>query len=309
MDTNLNRGILHTIRNAELTAIIGGDCRIGNRVISGIHFLASIHEGNTAVAGGGAHLVENGCRGTNPNVDLLDDGGVAVWKEAGEDNGFIEHHNVYRLKDPYYIDLEFTMTAKSGASEEPAHAASWCCYMNSPINEGIHFIENGVWRYYYNPIHGQAAMLFPTGISDEVKYQQLARHDRNAATPHFGLKPDPMQNFDGVRGFHISDSGHTFDYPFYFGDVRGMIYQIMVDTHKDCRFFLSPSGGGPGVIPGKWNPAWDLMWIAGKLKEGESKTVNIRIAYLRVQTSNHYMADTAIEEYKKFTEEYPIRNG
>jgi len=28
-----------------------------------------------------------------------------------------------------------------------------------------------------------------------------------------------------------------------------------------------------------------------------------------VQTSNHYMADTAIEEYKKFTEEYPIRNG
>ena len=309
MDANLNRGILHTIRSAELTALIGGDCRIGNRVISGIHFLASIHEGNTAVAGSGAHLVESGCRGTDPNVELLDDGAVAIWKEANEENGFVEHRNVYRLTDPYYIDLEFTLTGRKGVVKSLVHAATWCCYMNTPLQGGIHVIENGIWRYHYNPIHGEAAMLFPKLLSEEEKYQELARYGKGKESPRVGLKRDPMENFDGRRGFYFSDSGLTFDYPFCFGEIRGMIYMIMMDTYKDCRFFISPSGGGTSIAPGYMNPAWDLMWIGGGLSEGESKTVHIRVAYLRPYTPNGYVSDTVIEEFRKFSQEYPIRDS
>ncbi|MSS73974.1 MAG: hypothetical protein EXS64_21185 [Candidatus Latescibacteria bacterium] len=284
------------ISAGELRAIVGDDTDhgAGQDQHSGIWFLTSVKEKHTAVSQGNGVLLFGGHRGTKPSIRRVDEVTVELFKEATDRNNFVETQGTYRLVAPYYIDYEMTATAKPGHRAQARTSFSWCCYVNSPMDGGIHFIEKGIWTYYYSPVHGQGAMIFPTDLPLEGR----EAWGREGVTTLL----------DGKRGFHHSDSGHTFDHPFYFGMIRGMMFQIMADDDLGFRFFLSPSGAGQSVIPGKSSPAWDFAWEVDALKMDEPRTLRVRVAYMRPEATeavpNGYAADHAWIEYQKFREAF-----
>ena len=281
----------------ELRAIIGDDTDhgAGSNQHSGIWYLTSTRHPHTAVAQGNAHLVLGQHRGTGPSVRQLEDGTVELFKAAGPENNFIETRGLYRLVAPWYIDYTLEATARNGHDAEMPLEFSWCCYMNSPQHSGIHFLENGRWVYLYNPVHGQNAMVWPTGLPRE-KREPWGRQPANV-------------NLDGkTRVFFQSDSGHTFDYPFYFGMIRGQEYLIMADRYRSVRFFLSPWGGSDSLSPGASNPAWDVGWYPKDMAIDKTQDIHIRVAYKSSSVKNYYQADDSWLEYQKFLEIYPCRD-
>ena len=139
--------------------------------------------------------------------------------------------------------ITMTATARSGHRPQDRASFSWCCYVNSSAEKGIHLIERGLWTCYFNPVHGQGAVVFPTGLDA-------------AEREPWGQEP-ATASLDGGRNLNHSDSGRTSDYPFYFGMIRGMMVQIMADDYPGFRFFISPSGAGQSLLPGQSSPAWD----------------------------------------------------
>ena len=116
---------------------------------------------------------------------------------------------------------------------------------------------------------------------------------------------------EGERNFSHSDSGRTFDYPFYFGMIRGMMFQIMADDYPGFRFFISPSGAGQSILPGQNSPAWDFAWETGGLRVDEPVSLHVRVVYKRPEKTeavpNGYAADHAWMEFRRFRETYPVR--
>ncbi len=283
----------------ELRAIVGDDTDhgAGQDQHSGVWFLTSVQDKHTAVSQGNGVLLFGHHRGTQPLVRRVDEVTVELFKEACEANNFVETRGTYRLVAPHHIDYEMTATARAGHRPQDRYSFSWCCYVNSPMEKGIHFIEKGLWTYYYNPVHGQGAMVFPTDLDVEAR----EAWGQEAAT----------EFLDGQRTFSYSDSGHTFDYPFYFGMIRGMMFQIMADDYPGFRFYLSPSGAGQSLLPGTSSPAWDFSWVVDKLREDEPETLHVRVVYKRSTSTeavpNGYAADHAWMEFWKFGEVYPVR--
>lgn len=280
----------HIVKSETLEAIIG---TLPHRGMCGIWHLRSTADRYTLVSGESAILTGGGCRNNVTKSEKLDDRTVVLSREASEQTHFLEHENRYELVDPHYIDLTYTLTARKGFDPNRRIEEGWCCYMNAVDSCGIHFLENGRWSYFLNPVHGQQALFFPTD---------------QPADDTFPLPvTDPFELFDGERNFLYSDSGHTFDQPFYFGSVRGMMFQIMLDTYLGTRFYISPQGGGQSLRFGEHNPAWDFMWVPGAFEEDQSKTLQVRIAITKPHKGGT-MAHTAIDEFKKFGETYPIRD-
>ena len=280
----------HIVKNETLEAVIG---TLPLRGMSGIWYLRSTEDRNTLVSGNSAILTGGGCRNGVDKSEKLDDRTVVLSREATERTNFLEHENRYELVDPHYIDLTYTLTARKGFDPNRQIEEGWCCYTNNVDDVGIHFLENGRFSYFINPVHGQQALFFP---SDQAE-------DNRFPLP----ETDPFKLFDGKRNFLYSDSGHTFDQPFYFGSVRGMMFQVMLDTYLGSRFYISPQGGGPSPVPGKHNPAWDLMWVPGPYKVDESKTLQVRLAITKPHAGGT-MAHTAIAEFEKFRQTYPTRD-
>ncbi len=287
------------ISAGELRAIVGDDTDhgAGQDQHSGVWFLTSVKDKHTAVSQGNGLLLFGHHRGTRPSVRRLDAVRVELFKEACEANNFVETRGTYRLLEPHYIDYEMTATARSGHRPQDRTSFGWCCYVNSPMEKGIHFIEKGLWTYYYNPVHGQGAMVFPTDL--DVAGREAWGQDVATAF------------LDGRRTFSYSDSGHTFDYPFYFGMIRGMMFQIMADDYPGFRFYLSPSGAGQSLLPGQSSPAWDFAWEVDELSEDEPETLHVRVVYKRPESTeaipNGYAADHAWMEFQRFREIYPVR--
>ena len=283
----------------ELRAIIGDDTDhgAGSDGHSGVWYLTSTREGHSAVSRGYGALLFGHHRGTGPEVERVDDTTVVLSKGASEANGFVETRGTYRVKAPHYIDYEMTATAREGCRAAGSQSFSWCCYVNSPAEKGIHFIQRGLWTYYYNPVHGQGAMVFPTDLS--VAEREL--WGRQSAS----------EVADGQRTFSNSDSGRTFDHPFYFGMIRGMMFELIADDYLGFRFYLSPSGAGPSILPGESSPAWDFAWQAGDLAVDEPRTLNVRLVYKRPEPTdeipNGYAADHAWREYERFREEHQVK--
>ena len=287
------------ISAGELRAIVGDDTDHGGGrdEHSGMWFLTSVKDGHTAVSQGNGVLLFGHHRSTRPSVRRVDDTAVELSKEACEANDFVETRGTYRLTAPHYIDYEMTATARSAHRASDRTSFSWCCYVNSPAERGIHFIEKGLWTYYFNPVHGQGAMVFPTDL-DPAEREPWGR---NPATAYM----------DGKRNFSHSDSGHTFDHPFYFGMIRGMMFQVIADDYPGFRFFISPSGAGQSQLPGQSSPAWDFAWEPGGLRVDEPVTLHVRIVYRRVEKTrevpNGYAADHAWREFEQFRKAFPVR--
>lgn len=283
----------------ELRTIVGDDTDhgAGQNQHSGIWFLTSTKEGHSAVSRGNGVLLFGHHRGKRPEVKRVDETAVELFKPALPENNFVETRGIYRLREPHYIDYEMTATARAGHEKRDSNSFSWCCYMNSPQEGGIHFIEKGLWTYYYNPMHGQGATMYPTDLPVEEREP-------------WGQE-SAVAFLDGNRNFSHSDSGHTFDYPFYFGTIRRMMFLIMADDYPRFRFYISPSGAGGSIIPGQTSPAWDFAWHVDALPVNEPQVLNVRVVYKMPEKTeavkNGYAADHAWWEFGKFQEAYPVR--
>ena len=276
-----------------LRAIVGDDVDhgAGRTQYSGLWYLGSTATGGvTTVSKGYGNLLFGGHRGTSPEIRALTDDVIELSKPADESNGFIETRATYQLAEPHYVDYRLTATARDGCKAGPRYL-SWCCYMNSPLDGGVHFLENGRWAYHFNPIHGNAAMLFPAGQPREEREPWGRGAFAEISTDR--------------RGFDQSDSGHTFDHPFYFGIIHGLVYQIMADWHSAFRIFISPSGAGGSIVPGDPSPAWDFGWHVRALEPGESREINVRIAHFQPQT---HAGDAAWAEYEAFAALHPCQD-
>ena len=296
----MNQTHCHFLSVGKLRAIIGDQTdhgageEAGSGKRSGIWYLVNTDVCANLVAPGASILVYSGHRGTNPSIRQLDDGAVELYKDGDESNNWLTTRGTYRVVEPCYIDYSLEVTAMRDYPGA-ANLHNWCCYMNAPQERGIHFIENGSWQYHMDPLHGQRAMLWPSELPLEQREQ-------------WGLSKG-QAGFDGTRNFSCSDSGHTFDYPFFFGEIHGLMFLAMVDRIMDIRFFISPWGGGINPVnPTRRSPAWDLAWRIPPMKATQSEVINIRLAIKRPTVANNYFADDAWAEYQKFTEKYPMTN-
>ena len=113
--------------------------------------------------------------------------------------------------------------------------------------------------------------------------------------------------FAQQRGFPESFSGKSFDYPFYYGQLHGLVYLLMADVHSDFRFFISPSGGGYSAIPGRTSPAWDFEWLIWNPEPGQTRTLNLRLALFPPCKSA--LPQQVWAEWTAFCEAFPTRSS
>lgn len=277
------------LRAGKLSAIVGDDTERGpgGKQYSGLWSLNHDHHAAGLFQTAAAGLIANAHRGTGPRLEPIDGSSARLVKE---------HHGcmrrvvgTYQLVEPHYVDYTYEVTYND--ADLPGHVAhSWCCYMSSPADSSIHFIENNVWTSYTPTFHGAAALVQPSGLTDDRKLpNELRTGDAR---------------FAEQTTFSESISGKSFDYPFYLGFIHGYIFMLMADQHEDYRFFISPSGAGYSTIPGRTSPAWDFMWINWRPKAGETRTLNVRLAVIQPRS---YVFEHAWKEWEAFRALHPVK--
>lgn len=275
----------------ELTALVGDDTPrgAGGQQYSGLwslwHRAREFSPFQSAFAG----LIAVAHRGTGPTLERVDDATARLTAEPCARTGFATAVGAYALAAPHYVDYTFAITFAAGERPNPVEY-SWCSYMDSPLDGSIHFIENNAWTTLTPHLHGEGATVFPAGLDDARR----APWERRSGEARFTEQ----------EAFHHSFSGKTFDYPFYFGQVRGMVYLLMADCHRDFRIFLSPSGAGSSAIPGRTSPAWDFAWHVWDAHPGETRTLHIRLAWFA--PTDYTLTKQVWDEWERFRELWPI---
>ena len=258
------------LRAGNLSAIVGDDTKRGPGAgYSGLWSL--VHDSCPAGAFQAAYagLIASAHRGTGPTLEPLDERAARLVRSPCEQNPHATVRGTYRLVEPHYVDYAYDVEFAPGApTEAPAlprcQRHSWCSYMNSPLDPTIHFIEDDHWTSLRPVVHGANATVFPSGLDEEHRCEWEKRTGE--------------ARFAEQGNFNESFSGQRFDYPFYYGQLHGLIYLLMADAHRDFRFFVSPSGAGYSAVPGQASPAWDFEWLIWDAEPGQTRTLNVRLA-------------------------------
>jgi hypothetical protein len=72
-----------------------------------------------------------------------------------------------------------------------------------------------------------------------------------------------------------------------------MVLILIFDQPRWLRFFCSPNGGGPSLLPGKSCPAWDFEWVipAAEYRVGREYRFRVRIVYKRFVSDEDVMEE------------------
>jgi hypothetical protein len=120
---------------------------------------------------------------------------------------------------------------------------SWCSYSNSPSDPRLHFPgPDGRWVRYISPKHGVGSRLAPSW--DEP------RETFPATLPDAKALP-----------FHWDWAPVQFSQPLYYTRFGPMVLIHVFAERAGLRFYCSPGGGGPSLLPGQSCPAWDFCWV------------------------------------------------
>lgn len=259
------------LRNGSLSAIVGDDTPRGPGGQQYSGFWSLLHDTCQAspFQNSASGLVAYTHRGTQPMLKPID--GKTAQLTCTSPDPLMTTRGTYTLSPPHYIDYRYDVVFESQSGNElpPCSSHGWCCYMNSPLDPSIHFIENNRWTTLTPHVHGAAATVLPANLdaSHHAEWECRTGEDR----------------FIQQASFAESFSGHTFDYPFYYGLIHDMVFMIMADCHRDFRFYISPSGAGYSCIPGKTSPAWDLRWYIWDPKPKQQYTLNVRIMFCPIR--------------------------
>ena len=257
------------LRVGELAAIVGDDTARGPGTGEYSGLWSLVHDSCPAGAFQAAYagLIASAHRGTGPTLERLDENAARLVRGPCDRNPHATVSGTYRLAAPHYVDYTYDVEFTADADALPRCIRhSWCSYVNSPLDPSIHFIENNVWTSLTPVVHGDGATVLPTGLDLAHRSEWEMRTGE--------------ARFSDQEHFANSFSGKTFDYPFYFGKLHGLIYLLMVDVHHDFRIFLSPSGAGYSAVPGLASPAWDFEWVIWDPKPGQTRRLNVRLALM-----------------------------
>lgn len=208
----------------------------------------------------------------------------ALVKKLSEQEGEIIHttegKEIYRMRftltPPNAIDVVITplFTVIGGC-------VGCCSYMNGPEDPGIYFVDpKGVWQRHYDPVHGNAASVFPEGTPLPILIKAP-----NAAYKH------------GTNSFSDSVSDWRYDpkLALYYGRFKNMVFVQMFPPDSGLIPFMSPSGGGTHPS-GRKNPAWDWRISLHKARSPEeTPTIRLRIIY-----KPFVSREDVLDEYRKW---------
>lgn len=259
------------IQTGEIQAVVGDAARdgIGGPQYCGLWSLASIHRPFNAFGNAYAGLLPGEIRGKAPRLEIVNDSTVALTRDA--DEKYPSHcRATYEVRSPNVIlhtlaiRDERSMLVRGTAT--PFREVSWCSYMNSPEDSRLNFLSGGQWMRYIPPKHGVGSNIAPSYITPEQLEKLPAQHD----TPNGYREP-----------FHYDRIRETFDQPFYFGRLGHMMALYVFDQPRWLRFFVSPSGGGSSILPGKSCPAWDFHYLIPEkeYRVGGEYTFRVALVY------------------------------
>lgn len=257
------------LRAGDITAIVGDDTPrgMGGAQYSGLWSLLHPACPASPFQAAYAGLLAGAHRGTQPRLEPVDDATARLVATPSVTMPYATVTGTYRLAAPHYIDYTYEVAIEADATALPDPIThTWCSYMSSPRDPSIHFIENGVWATLTPFVHGEAATVFPRGLCDAHR----SAWERRTGEARFREQ----------SGFAESFSERSFDYPLYYGIVHDMVYLLMADHHRDFRFFISPCGAGYSAVPGQMSPAWDFAWHMWQPRAGETRTLNLRLAWM-----------------------------
>lgn len=146
----------------------------------------------------------------------------------------------YEVAEPNAIDLTASMNFHSAQGDNNHRAISFYNFMNSPAEPKIRFRSNDRWMSYMSPAHGVGSNIAPAYVREE----------------HLEEMPPQYE-----RGYHEDRLLVGFDEPFFYGRLGPMMFLLIFAQPKWTRFLMSPSGGGPSLIPGRSSPAWSFQWV------------------------------------------------
>ena len=282
------------IKAGDLSAIVGDDTPRGpgGRQYSGLWSLIHVDCQCNPFQGANSGLLAGPHRGSGPALELIDETSARLVRSPWVKRPYRETRGTYTLTPPHYVDYTYEVEYRTDVKfEKDSEFHGWCCYMNSPMDPSIHFIEDNIWTTLMPVVHGEAAMVFPSGLSDARRLESE--------------KVTGEARFAKQRGFADSFSGKSFDHPFYYGVIHGMIFLIMADHHEDFRFFISPSGGGYSAVPGGTSPAWDFAWIIWNPVPGETRTLHLRVAYFPAAGGD--VPQRVWSEWETFRSLHPVK--
>ena len=282
------------LRAGDLSAIVGDDTQRGpaGQQYSGLWSLLHNTCFTSPFQNAYAGLIAYSHRGTGPLLERIDETSACLSLTSTDQTPSASISGTYTLVPPHYIDYRYDVEFATGPNQlmPPFSQHGWCSYMNSPLDPSIHFIENNRWATLMPHVHGAAATVFPKGLDGNHR----ADWERRTGEARFAEQ----------AGFSESFSGHTFDYPFYYGLIHGMVFMVMADCHRDVRFYISPSGAGESIVPGRTSPAWDLRWYIWDPKPGQRYTLNIRIMFCPARSGK--VPQQVWREWDVFRQQYRL---
>lgn len=279
------------IQAGEIAAIVGDGERdgVGGTQYAGLWSLTSQHRVFNAFGNTYAGLLPSEIRGTHPTLDVLDEHTVALRQHAN-DKRPSSCVATYKISAPYYVDHTLQVVDRRdmryGGCKH--RELAWCCYMNSPEDSRLNFLSgstpgNPRWWEYISPRHGVGSNIAPSYLRDD----------------ELEVWPESLK-LEKYPPFHTDRIKERFDQPFYYGMVGHMAMILIFDKPRWLRFYCSPTGGGPSILPGKFCPAWDFHWIIpeSQYKLGQEYTVRTRLVYKLFKSR-----EDVLDEVKKAQDE------
>jgi len=260
----------------EIAAVVGDASRdgVGGTQYCGLWSLTSKHRVFNAFGNSYAGLLPGEIRGRAPLLELVDAHTCALVHRADVPHP-TDVRAFYKVVAPYYVDHTLTLIDRKPmiAADCAFREVSWCCYMNCPEESHINFLSNGSWFSYISPRHGVGSNIAP------------------AYVPVGDLEVWPKRGEN--RPFHWDRIARRFDEPFYYGRLGEMVLILIFDTPLWLRFFCSPSGGGPSLLPGKTCPAWDFEWVIPQADYavGREYRFRVRLVYRRYVSNDDVLIE------------------
>jgi hypothetical protein len=271
----------------DIQVVVGDADRdgLGGQQYCGVWSLASKHWQFNAFGNSYAGLLPGELRGKAPRLEVVDDTTCRLYRAADERRAS-DIEAIYTLSAPYSIDHTLTLRDAQDLRAPGCdfREVSWCNYMNCPDDIRLHFLSRREWHRYNSPEHGTKSNIAPAYVPDD----------------ELEVWPDWKGLTGRERPFHWDRYEQRFDEPFYYGRCGPMVAIFIFDTPQWLRFFCSPSGGGPSLLPGHTCPAWDFEWVipAAAYEVGHDYRFRVRLVY-----KPYVSDDDVLREYRQAQDE------